>query len=589
MDQVKNILKLAVKYRFWIVVGVAALLPMIGYFASAGSINEQEQTKAAAVQSAYKDVQQYQSGVQPIPKYVDLTEQRTGVLNKEIRQAWQMLYEQQAPLLTWPPEVAEQYTSWGPRWPEGVSSTAITLTNNTYAAVYPQYVDKVYDSFRPFNYEDGSGIVVAPVKDSLLRPVEFTPAQPPTLGKVWAAQQKLWIQGTVLDVVDKVNGHAESWDEAPIKQITGLEVANPKSQDQQSIAKGVSLVLAPEIVRPGTETAASSAPAASEGMEAEMMEYASQGGGMGGGAQDTAPEEVYIFEQSAGQQFREIPVYIAVLVEQSRMLDLIEAFRRSPMSIQVVDFEMQRPSIKVEKPEKGQKNPGFSSLMGYGEMFLGGNSSMMDMMGRGMMGGGMMGGTDASMMDMMGRGMMGGGYGMTRRAPLAPRGTDIAKQQYEKLQKKAEGKNEEKEEEKEEQAARPKGNSFADPYYNIVEVHVYGRSRFYDPPPAEEVTEPESIGAEPVAADGEPAADGTMPAEALDPASGDATAPIEPAASSDAILEPVTPNEEPTPAGEVTPAPEPSTPPTDEAADAAEPGATAEAAPAPEPTAASNP
>lgn len=509
MDQLKEFLRQVVRYRFPIVVGVAALLPIIGYFASAGAINEQAETKAAAVKSAFDNVKKYQSGIQPNDTWRSLTEDRTGVLDSEIRQAWEMLYQQQAPLLTWPPEVAEQYTTWGPQWPADVSASTITLTNNAYAAVYPKYVDEVYASFRPFNYEDGTGIVVAPVKETLLRPVTFSAAKPPTLGKVWAAQQKLWIQRTVLNVIDKVNAGTENWDEAPLKQITKLEVANPEAQDQKSIVEQVTLVLSPEITRPGDTMAAAAAAAATTsapvsdyeamsggggGQMASMAGYMGSGGypGMGGGATTTEPDEIYIFEQAAGQQFREIPVYVAVLIDQSRVLDLIEAFRRSPMSIQVVDFEMKRSDTDIKKPEKGEKNPMFSGYGGYGEMFVGGNSTMMGMM-RGMMGGG---GAGMGMPGYGGGGMggyemmggMGGmpGYGgMGARAPAKPQGKDIASEQFRKLQeqqKKAEGKADEK------QAATPPPaqKGFSDPYYNIVEVHIYGRARFYDPPPAEE-------------------------------------------------------------------------------------------------------
>lgn len=515
MDQLKEFLKLAVKYRFWIVVAVAALLPMIGFFASAGPINEQETTKAAAVKTAFTNVKKYESGIQPNDTWRNLTEQRTGVLKSEIHKAWEMLYEQQAPLLTWPPEVSEQYTTWGPRWPEGVSPSTITLANNTYAAVYPQYVDQVYASFRPFNYEDGSGVVVAPVKETLLRPVKFSASKPPTLGKVWAAQQKLWIQRTVLDVIDKVNSDSENWDEAPLKQITGLEVANPKAQDQKSIVEGISLVLAPEITRPGDTSAAPAAASSGGGgraasdyeeyggavgggqmgqMMSSMGGYGSGMGMMGGAALATEPDEVYIFEQASGQQFREIPVYIAVLIDQSRVLDLIEAFRRSPMSIQVVDFELKRPDIEIKKPEKGEQNPMFSSLGGYGEMFLGANSMMSRM-------GGMMGGMGAGMgmpgygagmeagYEMMSGGM--GGYGpMGARAPTKPQGKDIASEQYKKLQErqaKADGKTDEKK-----APTPPPQKGYSDPHYNIVEVHIYGRARFYDPPTAEEA-QPESL------------------------------------------------------------------------------------------------
>ena len=41
MDQVKEYLQVALKYRFWILMAIAALLPVIAYFVSAGDLAAQ--------------------------------------------------------------------------------------------------------------------------------------------------------------------------------------------------------------------------------------------------------------------------------------------------------------------------------------------------------------------------------------------------------------------------------------------------------------------------------------------------------------------------------------------------------------------
>ena len=71
---------------------------------------------------------------------------------------------------------------------------------------------------------------------ALLRPVKFLENKRPSLGDVWAAQRKLWIERTMLDVIAKVNAKAKAkdWDSAAIKQIVMLEVANALALDQKS-------------------------------------------------------------------------------------------------------------------------------------------------------------------------------------------------------------------------------------------------------------------------------------------------------------------------------------------------------------------
>src|SRR3954462_13012991 len=99
MDQVKEYLKLAVKYRFWIVVAIAALMPIIGYAVAAGPINELATAKTTEIPNAEKDVKAYQSGDHPVPKWTELTTQKTEVLTGDVNRSWQKLYERQAPLL----------------------------------------------------------------------------------------------------------------------------------------------------------------------------------------------------------------------------------------------------------------------------------------------------------------------------------------------------------------------------------------------------------------------------------------------------------------------------------------------------------
>ena len=160
-------------------------------------------------------------------------------MTKDVNAAWKTLYDRQAPLLTWPETVQERFQQvgpqmarergrrQGPRWRMSTTSTPIQA-----------YVDMVYKTFKPFDYETGEGIVAAPPKEVLLRPAQFTIESMPGLGKVWAAQERLWIQRTLLEVVAQVNKNAKDWDSATISEINGLEVGNPLAQDQRSIAKG---------------------------------------------------------------------------------------------------------------------------------------------------------------------------------------------------------------------------------------------------------------------------------------------------------------------------------------------------------------
>ncbi|MBV8309721.1 MAG: hypothetical protein JO344_04905, partial [Planctomycetaceae bacterium] len=376
----------------------------------------------------------------------------------------------------------------------------------------------------------------------LLRPLVFDPTKLPELGVIWAGQKRLWIQRTVLEVVAQVNKKAKDWDSAIIKQINLMEVGNLVAQDQRSIAKGEQLEESEPIKAPGSETAgvANAASAGSPASQVETMIRGSMGReGMGGAGAVAGAAESLFFVKPANDkgQYKILPIMISVLVDQDHIQDFLVALENSPMSIQVMDFELQRPASRVIKPEKGT----MASLSGYGESMMGG--IMRSQMGRmsPMAGYGGMMASYGSMMSRMREqyGMMGGmGMRGMGRGPAAParKGTDKRSTNRGEVRKEAI-----------KAIETAKGPSLFDPYFDIVEVKVYGQARFYNPPPADAEVEP-SLGEtaakaaateEPTKGDassGEPAFKAepakTEPAKAepakTEPAKGAETAPVSP-------------------------------------------------------------
>ncbi len=526
MEQVKEVVRQIIKYRFWISISVAALFGVIAYFMGAGPVRAKADAETKKITAAEKEVQTYATPTIPTKEYQPIVEEKTQVLSKDVNTAWKTLYDRQAPLLTWPDTVQERFQKWGRKWPEDVDPGKVTLAQIDYIAAYKDYVDMVYSTFKPFNYETGEGIVVAPPKEVLLRPAVFSDDQVPGLTKIWSAQERLWIQRTLLEVVNEVNknANAKDWNSAIIREIEALEVGSPVAQDQRSIANGETLEESSKILAPGetedTEAAApASSPMAAMGGGGGRRGGESMGGGMrgmgGGAASDT--QSVYYVKAGNDQQYKILPVEMTVLIDQDHVQDLLVELENSPMSIQVMDFELQRPMTRVTKPEKGVMQSG-----GYGGMMGMGGRGMMGMMGaqaRGMSGfGGMMGQMQAGRMgSMAGMGMMGmGGRG---GAVAEHKGIDNRNKEKRSVTRKKE----------EEAINKSKGPSLFDPYFDIVQVTVYGQARFFNPPPESPAVEP-SPGE--TAAAGDAAAD-TKTANAPAAADKGASAPEKAAAPAD--------------------------------------------------------
>jgi len=491
MDQVKEYLRVAIKFRFWIAVGVSALLPLIAYFVGVGPVRAKAEAETGKIKQADEAVKKFLTPGLANAQYKTIVDGKTETLTGDVDASWRKLYNRQAPLLTWPERVKDRFHVWGRTWPKDVDASAVRVAIIDYVNVYPEFVTKVYKSFRPFDPENGEGVVSAPPEAALLQPSQFSEQDPPDLGKVWASQERLWVQRTLLDVIESVNKGAKGWDDAVIKQVNSLVVGNPLAQDQRSISKGEALEEAPAILDPDKPVEAEPAAGDSASSGAGGPVGAAYGGlgmargGMGGGPATKAESVYYIHTDST--QFKVLPVQMSVLIEQNRIQDLLVALENSPMTVQVMDFEMAKPGAHVVKPVVGQS---MSFMGGMGGVGYGGSGGMMGAGygGAGPMMGGYGGAASRMAMNSAGYGgagqMMAGMGGMGGGAP-ARKGVD---KRSENLSNKAA--------EQETAVKKSGGRSLNDPYYNIVEVKIYGQARFFNPPPAEAPPEPSQAPAE---------------------------------------------------------------------------------------------
>jgi hypothetical protein len=206
------------------------------------------------------------------------------------------------------------------------------------------------------------------------------------------------------------------------------------------------------------------------------------GGGMLPGANDTL-----FYFQTTGTQYKVLPFQMTVLVEQDHIQDYLIGLENSPMAIQVNDFELVKPAQRVTKPKKGDPMFGgmYAGMGGSGGMDY---AMMMMMMRPPAAGGQTTFGGDYTRMMMMSMAAPGaGGYGPT----VAQRkGVDVRNVSRSEAR------------EKEVEAAKKRAVvTIHDPYFNVVEVTVYGQARFYSPPPEEPAAEPSlSVGSTPAPA-----------------------------------------------------------------------------------------
>lgn len=537
MDQLKVFFRQVAKHRFWIAFGISLLLPTVGYLLGSDALKSATRTREGEITSAKTALQPFSAPGIPNVQYQPIVAEKKEALAKDVDIAWRKLFESQEPLLRWPEVVESKFRTWGRKWPQNVDRGQVQQAINDYTIAYEEFVAKrVYPTFKPFNFEDGKGIVVAPDSKTLLQTAAFSLDAPPELGKVWAEQERLWVLTALLDVVAKVNDSAgaKDWDGAIIKQINAIDVGDPLAQDQVSLAKGETLDPAPTLSPDGEAASTAAAPAApAAGLPGEagsaMMNM--------GASASTKAEGVYYFKAiDADQPFKIVPIKMTVLIDQDRLADFLIGLENSPMSIQVIEPEIAKPTTPVTKPVIGETSPlggggmmGQSAMMGMGGMSgMGGmmsadsgtsGRSMSAMMPQGMMRGMMGNNSGMSRMPNISGGMsgmrgMGGMSGMGAEPPVVKKGTDIRTEDRAAARKKQQLKDASK---------KAESKVKVDQYFNIVEVTVYGQARFYNAPPPLPAEQPSTSAGQPTAPD--PAAATATPAAPPVPSTPEAPKP----------------------------------------------------------------
>lgn len=103
MDQVKQYLEIAFKYRFWIICGVITILPVVGWALTTSSLKRDFTTRKGAIEGSYSTG----NGVvntenHPNPEFEKGMDQNIAKVEGEVFGAWSHQYDQQKELLVWP-------------------------------------------------------------------------------------------------------------------------------------------------------------------------------------------------------------------------------------------------------------------------------------------------------------------------------------------------------------------------------------------------------------------------------------------------------------------------------------------------------
>jgi hypothetical protein len=261
MEQLKQVLK----YQFWILLGMALILPFIGWFMSRSMMAE-----AAARTETLK-----KANDSLVVKGDDPNEtwpQQLGIINTEQEKqalfAWRELYERQKPFKVWPKRMVDD------------PSKIENVHQEIYREDYVKELDRVHQIVKPLDEDHENGIVRYG-EELLPDPNKEWTFQAPTVAQIEAAQEDLWLLTAILSAIASVNEGASSPYDATVREIVELLLRGGSPKGAAGMGGGA---------KPAGGTSGGHAPAAAPGGGMSMLSLRgnmpSPGAGMGRG--DTA-------------------------------------------------------------------------------------------------------------------------------------------------------------------------------------------------------------------------------------------------------------------------------------------------------------
>lgn len=211
MERLEPILK----QKFWILLGIGMVMTITGWWMATGSLAATIKTRTDVVKGAFGKIP---SGEIPNNDWSSQLAARNAEQDRAINYTKSLLWERQRSRMTWPDTVAEF------AWQNGYRGEIALAGRENYRTAYGYDVRRVWESVRPFQQLDGSGIVVFGQNERVL-PQRTWGTLAPSSAEMWDAQEDLWLLESLLQSIVDVNGGPEATrGDASVHVIEKLEL-----------------------------------------------------------------------------------------------------------------------------------------------------------------------------------------------------------------------------------------------------------------------------------------------------------------------------------------------------------------------------
>jgi hypothetical protein len=223
MDQ----LKLLLEYKFWILAGVALLLPPIGWYAATDDLATKTSVRVTKIDDTEKQVGNLKDPQNE--KWIAGVKEIDRELNASVNRSQERLYEHQKPVMTTPGIVQQALDKCKLTYRhEGTVSDDFLNARDFFVQSYSEDWHNAVKIVKPFSMTTGEGLIVLPdpqqqQEGGITRHWEVESWRQSlgfTAGQMWDVQDDVWFLRCLMQAIARVNEGTTELGNSRIKKIS---------------------------------------------------------------------------------------------------------------------------------------------------------------------------------------------------------------------------------------------------------------------------------------------------------------------------------------------------------------------------------
>jgi hypothetical protein len=361
MDQLKQVGQFVWKWRFWFVMGISVIIAGVIQPLGTEKVKAMVLRRKSELDAAYNQVTPFTRGEHPNADWQTAIKTLETKAQEEIGTVQKDLFLEQAKRFVWPEAVSAIFSGRPFNTPLDDEGARYLFT---YSQAFPDQIKQLMLVADPITVlPDGSVTGNVVLNDSAIERPKFddTPNSQPA----WLAQEQIWIQRAVLEVIQKINAPSKDWYSAPIKQVVAIRLGAGAVDVRKLAERAGDVPLLP--LSPMVGEAATSAVTATPAPGA-------------GGQEATGNVATRYLEITP--EGRTVPISIALLVDQRRIPEVIAGIETIDFGYVLREVSWSVPSTRINPPTELEEflnvAPGVSKeaidntvqLVTFGEMFI---------------------------------------------------------------------------------------------------------------------------------------------------------------------------------------------------------------------------